>query len=163
MSHSDQEIGNRAEEGRSLVQPVAVHDESVAMEVCVVDVHFVALGHHVPPHTAHAALLKPQQANGVCISKPQRSRGRLLNLSSYNIAGTCARDLGCYKMCDGSMMSSVQLGAHVLPTAMTRPGVLQNMKPLMLCFKLLSVKSSALRPAVSFRPRAARVWGSSGL
>ena len=69
------------------------------MEVCVVDVDFIALGHHMPPHTAHAALSKPQQANGVCISKPQRSQGRLLNLSSYNSVGTCAGHLGVLQDC----------------------------------------------------------------
>ena len=64
------------------------------MEVCVVDIHFIALGHHMPPHTAYNALFKPQHANDTCISMPQKSQGRLLNLSSYNIAGTCAGHLG---------------------------------------------------------------------
>ena len=68
------------------------------MEVCVVDIHFIALGHYMPPHTAHTALLKPQQANGIYVSMPQKLRGRLPNLSSYNIAGPCAGDLGCYRV-----------------------------------------------------------------
>ena len=130
------------------------------MEVCVVNIHFIALGHYMPPHTAHTAPLKPQQANGICVSMPQRLRGRLPNLSSYNTVGPCAGDLGCYR--------DVQVEHDVLSVARglrasDSHGVLQNMKPLMLCFKLLSEKSSALRPAVSFRPRAARVWESSGL
>lgn len=46
---------------------------------------------------------------------------------------------------------------------MSKPGVLQKMKPLMLCFRLLSLKSSGLRPAVLFMSTAASVSGSSGL
>ena len=68
------------------------------MEVCVVNIHFIALGHYMPPHTAHTAPLKPQQANGICVSMPQRLRGRLPNLSSYNTVGPCAGDLGCYRV-----------------------------------------------------------------
>lgn len=79
------------------------------MEVCVVDIHFIALGHYMPPHTAHTALLKPQQANGIYVSMPQKLRGRLPNLSSYNIAGPCAGDLGCYRV--------VQLEHDVLSVA----------------------------------------------
>lgn len=33
-----------------LVHPVAVHEKRVAMEVRVVQVHFIALCHHMPPH-----------------------------------------------------------------------------------------------------------------
>ena len=53
--------------------------------------------------------------------------------------------------------------SHVDPRAILKPGVLQNTNPLMLCFRLLSMKSSELRPAVSFSPRANSVYGSRGL
>ena len=58
---------------------------------------------------------------------------------------------------------SVSSKPHVVPRVMSKPGVLQKMKPLMLCFRLLSLKSSGLRPAVPFMSSAASVSGSSGL
>lgn len=36
----------------SLVHPVAVHEQCVAMEVGVVDVHLIALRRHMLPHPA---------------------------------------------------------------------------------------------------------------
>ena len=77
------------------------------MEVCVVDVHFIALGRHMPSHTARTALFKPQHASGVCISMPQKSRGRLLTL--FHLSHCRQGNLGSYRV--------MQLEYNALSTA----------------------------------------------